>query len=218
MLNSPLTKDLIVGAIIESGVYDPRDPYAATDAENYRNVSVAPETGTIYMESLNASKITELRTLSFDDLIVSFRGNSSFGAVLDYFAITYMTSLLAGSANNVPVLTGNTPDESETSYNYSTTVDVHLEDLQTQYENWTEQFLALYPAKNALKPASLSMLTIEIRLSLGPGKILRGREQYCLYLCLGLRSSWIRLGRLPRVGDQLRSQQPVWDGQTVDFR
>jgi carboxylesterase 2 len=150
MLNSLLTKDLIVGAIIESGVRDPRDPYAATVAENYRNMSVALETGTSYMESLNASKIAELRALSFNDLIVSFRGNYSLGAVLDYYAMpgTYMTSILTGSANNVSVLTGNTLDESGASYNYSTTVDAYLEDLQTQYGNWAEKFLALYPANN----------------------------------------------------------------------
>ncbi|KAE9364329.1 alpha/beta-hydrolase [Stipitochalara longipes BDJ] len=151
MLNSPLTKDLIVGAIIESGVRDPRDPYAATVAENYRNLSVALEVGTSYMESLKVSTVSEMRALSFEDLIVSFRGNYSFGAVLDYYAMpgTYMTSLLTGSANDVPVLTGNTLDESGATYNYSTTVDAYLEDLQTQYGNWSEQFLALYPANDS---------------------------------------------------------------------
>ena len=59
-----------------------------------------------------------------------------------------MTSILTGSADNVSVLTGNTLDESGASYNYSTTVDAYLEDLQTQYGNWAEKFLALYPANN----------------------------------------------------------------------
>jgi len=114
ILNSPLTKNLIVSAIIESGVRDPRDPYAATVAENYQNLSAALETGTSYMESLNASTVAELRALSFEDLTVSFRGNYFFGAVLDYYAMlgTYMTSLLDGAANNIPVLIGNTLNES----------------------------------------------------------------------------------------------------------
>lgn len=69
---------------------------------------------------------------------------------------TYMTSLLNGAANDVPILTGNTIDESGATYNYSTTVAAYLEALEEQYGNWTEKFLALYPANNDTQAAESS--------------------------------------------------------------
>ncbi|RDW68166.1 carboxylic ester hydrolase-34 [Coleophoma cylindrospora] len=151
MLNSPLTKGLIVNAIIESGVRDPRDPYAAAVAENYRNMSTAIATSESYIASLNASTIAEMRALSYDALIVSFRGTYSFGAVLDYYAIpgTYDYSLSGGVANDVPILTGNTRDESGASYTENTTVAAYVASLETQYgSTWASRFLELYPAAN----------------------------------------------------------------------
>ncbi|KAF4630086.1 hypothetical protein G7Y89_g8056 [Cudoniella acicularis] len=151
MLNSPLTSGLIVNAIIESGVRDPHDPQASSLAEGYHNLSVALTTGATYMSSLSASSIAGLRALPFEDLIVSFRGNFSFGAVLDYYAMpaTYMTTLLSGLGNDVPILTGNTRDESGASFTENTTVSAYNASLISQYGSYfAAQFLALYPAAN----------------------------------------------------------------------
>jgi carboxylesterase 2 len=65
IVNSPLTKGLIVGAIIESGVRDPHDPLAATLAEGYQNQSVIMATSESYMKSLNISTIAEMRVLDY---------------------------------------------------------------------------------------------------------------------------------------------------------
>jgi len=87
MVNSPLTKGLIVGAIIESGVHNPYDPEAASLAQGHQNLSIALTTGAEYMISLNATSIADMRALDFDDLIISFRGSYTFGAVLDLYAL-----------------------------------------------------------------------------------------------------------------------------------
>ncbi|KAH6671177.1 Alpha/Beta hydrolase protein [Halenospora varia] len=152
MLNSPLTKGLIVNAIIESGVRDPRDPLAVTLAEGYRNLSSAITTSTEYMASLNASSIADMRALPYSDLIISFRGTYSFGAVLDHYALpdTYWNTLTQGkTANDVPILTGNTRDESGAVFNQSVNVTTYTSDLETQYGSaFAEEFLKLYPAGN----------------------------------------------------------------------
>ncbi|KAH8657396.1 carboxylesterase [Tricladium varicosporioides] len=152
MLNSPLTKGLIVNAVIESGVRDPRDPLAVTLAEGYRNLSTALRTSASYMTSLNVSTIAEMRALPYEDLIISFRGSYDFGAVLDYYALpdTYWNTLTQGkAANDVPILTGNTRDESGAVFNQSVNVTTYASDLATQYGTaFAAEFLELYPAGN----------------------------------------------------------------------
>ncbi|KAG9241553.1 hypothetical protein BJ878DRAFT_545127 [Calycina marina] len=78
---------------------------------------------------------------------MSFRGNF-FGAVLDYHAIpsTYKDYLLDGTANNVPILTGNTKDGS------GATFGKNIASLQTQYgATFATRFLALHTTANSLK-------------------------------------------------------------------
>ncbi|KAF2677444.1 carboxylesterase [Lentithecium fluviatile CBS 122367] len=149
MLNSPLTKGLIKGAIIESGVRYPRDPFCSTLAENYRNMTTAFATGETLMEYYNATTIDELRELSAEDLSSYTSGN--FGAVLDYWAIpdTYLNTLLNGPANDVPILTGNTKDESGAELPINITVSEYNSDLQSYYgDEFAARFLTLFPASN----------------------------------------------------------------------
>ncbi|RYN23082.1 hypothetical protein AA0114_g12859 [Alternaria tenuissima] len=149
MLNSPLTKGLIKGAIIESGIRYPRDPLAASLAENYRNMSTALATGETLMESYNATTIEELRMLSMDEL--NEYSSNDFGAVLDYWAIPhkYLQTMLNGPANDVPVLTGNTKDESGAELPINITVSKYKEDLDELYtDEFAKRFLGAFPAAN----------------------------------------------------------------------
>ncbi|KAF9693563.1 hypothetical protein EKO04_008103 [Ascochyta lentis] len=149
MLNSPLTKGLIKGAIIESGIRYPRDPFCSSLAENYRNMSTALATGEALMGYYNATTIEELRELSMDKL--NEYSSSGFGAVLDYYAMpnTYLEIMLNGPANDVPVLTGNTKDESGASLPINTTVAGYISSLQSYYgDEFAARFLELYPANN----------------------------------------------------------------------
>ncbi|GCB24545.1 fumonisin B1 esterase [Aspergillus awamori] len=153
ILNSPLTKGLIVGAIIESGVRDPHDPLCTSLAEGYSTLEDQLAQGERFMASLNCSSIAEMRELPMEDLVMSggtFGSTSewSFGATLDYYAMpdTYYNTLIKGLAQDVPVITGNTKDESGASYGLNLTVSEYLADMnETFSEPWLSRFLELYP-------------------------------------------------------------------------
>ncbi|KAF4540118.1 Carboxylesterase [Lasiodiplodia theobromae] len=150
MVNSPLTAGLIKGAIVESGIRYPRDPLCSSLAENYRNMSTALAAGVSFMESFNATSVDQLRQLPLDTLNSA---SGSWGAVLDYWAIpdTYWNTMHNGPANDVPLITGNTKDESGAELPINITVAEYVADLQEQYgdDELAQRFLALYPAANA---------------------------------------------------------------------
>ncbi|PYH98104.1 alpha/beta-hydrolase [Aspergillus ellipticus CBS 707.79] len=153
ILNSPLTEGDIVGAIIESGVRDPHDPLCTSLAEGYTTLEDSLATGESFMTSLSCSDIACMRALPMDDLITSFMGSSySFSATLDHYAMpaTYLEALEAGAANQVPVLTGNTKDESGANFNITLSLAEYLVDLNETFSGvWIERFFDLYPANDS---------------------------------------------------------------------
>ena len=154
ILNSPLTKRLIKGAIIEGGVRDPEDPLCITLAEGYITLEKSEKQGQEFMKSLNVSTLDELRRLPMADLETSLStlGSTSqwsFNAVLDYYAMpdTYWNTLKQGLAHDVPVLTCNTKDESGAMYGLKISMETYLSDINDTYSGvWRERFLKLYPA------------------------------------------------------------------------
>ncbi|KAL2821411.1 carboxylesterase [Aspergillus cavernicola] len=158
ILNSPLTKGLIAGAIIESGVRDPQDPMCTSVAENYITLDDSELQGIEYLASLNVSTIAEARELPMEDLIsgTSPIGSSSqwsFTATLDYYAMpdTYYNTLIKGLAHNVPVITGNAKDENGATFNLSITVSEYLADMNETFSGeWLDRFLELYPANDSI--------------------------------------------------------------------
>ncbi|KAF7184076.1 hypothetical protein CNMCM7691_004635 [Aspergillus felis] len=157
ILNSKLTKGLFVGAIIESGVRDPEDPLCTSLAEGYATQSDALETGQNYLAKLNVSSIAEARKLTMQQVIDGASGSSRedtimFKATLDYYAMhdTYWNTLVKGLANDVPVLTGNTKDESGATYGLNISLEEYLSDVNETYSGvWVERFLELYPANDS---------------------------------------------------------------------
>lgn len=158
ILNSPLTKGLIVGAIIESGVRDPHDPLSTSLAENYITLDKSLAQGTSFIKSLNASTIAQARTLPYADLITSFQDATySFTATLDHWAMpdTYANTLLKGAANQVPVITGNTKDESGATYGLNISLSTYLTDLNATYSGkWVNKFFEAYPANDTTAGAA----------------------------------------------------------------
>lgn len=150
-INSPLTKGLIVGAISESGIRDPHDPAASSLAESYNNLTYALSQGEEFQHRLNATSLAELRQLSMDDLNTASI-NISFKATLDGYAIpsTYEQQLRSGPANDVPVITGNTKDESGASTMTNVTDAEYQSTIRSTYGAFADRFLALYPASNNL--------------------------------------------------------------------
>lgn len=81
----------------------------------------------------------------------------SFSATLDGYAmpLTYAGQLAAGPANDVPILTGNTRDESGATYGLNITVAEYEEDEEDTYgSTWATKFIAAYGAANDSASAS----------------------------------------------------------------
>ncbi|KAJ5798656.1 uncharacterized protein N7503_006161 [Penicillium pulvis] len=154
ILNSPLTKGLIKGAIIESGVRDPQDPEAVSLAEAYRTLDVSYATAKSYMASLNVSTIAKARQLPMEDLVTNFlTSDFTFSATLDYYAMpdTYYNTLVKKLASDVPVITGNTKDESGASYGLNITLETYYNDVNETYDGvWVDRFLDFYPANDSI--------------------------------------------------------------------
>ncbi|KAL1606445.1 hypothetical protein SLS60_003849 [Paraconiothyrium brasiliense] len=155
LLNSALTKGDIVGAIIQSGVRDPHDPLASSLAEGYQTYDVALAYGEEYMASVNCSDIACMRNLSWEDMDNTAMPGStgpSFKSTLDFYAMpdTYLNTLRLGLANDIPVMTGNTRDESGASYGLNITLSEYLADNNETYTGeFVDAFFDAYPANDS---------------------------------------------------------------------
>jgi carboxylesterase 2 len=154
MVNGPLVKGLIKHAIIESGLRYPYDPLCSSLAENYHTLEVSEAAGEAAFESYNVSTIDEFRDVDMDTLVAD---TSSWHVTLDGYALpsTYIESLVNGPANDVPVITGNTRDESGASTSTNVTVDEYKAALVTQYgEEFAAKFFEVYPANDTQSASS----------------------------------------------------------------
>ncbi len=155
IVNSPLTKGDIVGAIIESGVRDPHDPQLPKYAEGYLTLEDSLAQGVKFLAYLNVTTIEEARQLPYANLITSLslfgsKSGWNFEAVLDYYAMpdTYLNTLLKGAANQVPIITGNAHDENGVTIGLNISLSAYMAYLNTTYNGtFPNQFLELYPSK-----------------------------------------------------------------------
>ncbi len=157
IVNSPLTKGDIVGAIIESGVRDPHDPQLPQYAEGYLTLEDSLAQGVKFLAYLNVTTIEEARQLPYADLITSLslfgsKSGWNFEAVLDYYAMpdTYLNTLLKGAANQVPIITGNAHDENGVTIGLNISLSAYMAYLNTTYNaTFPDQFLELYSANDS---------------------------------------------------------------------
>ncbi|OJJ45043.1 hypothetical protein ASPZODRAFT_120451 [Penicilliopsis zonata CBS 506.65] len=166
-VNSPLFTGYFHGAISQSGIRYPYDTMLAGLATSYVNMSEALFFGENYTTFHNVSSIAELRELSMEDLLIGDqdRVNNTwiwwvtalscdypliFKPVLDDYVIPekYIETLLNGPANDVPLITGNTKDESgaATSTNYTVAQYKYYNTLR--YGNLSARYFELYPVDN----------------------------------------------------------------------
>ncbi|RAH86120.1 putative carboxylesterase [Aspergillus japonicus CBS 114.51] len=174
-VNSPLFSGYFHGGISESGIRYPYDPLLAGLATSYVNMSTALFHGVNYTTFHNASSIAELRTLSMEDLLVGSqdRVNSTwidpitalsagypliFKPVLDGYVLpsTYLETLINGPANDVPVITGNTKDESGASTTTSYTVKQYETYTKAKYGDLYDEYIRLYPDNGTAATADRS--------------------------------------------------------------
>lgn len=163
-VNSKLFTGYFHGGISESGIRYPYDPLLAGLATSYVNMSAAIQHGVNYTTNHNASSIAELRTKSMEDLLVGSQDRVSddyiywvtalstmnpliFKPVLDDYVLPekYIETLLNGPANDVPVITGNTKDESGASVSTDYTVAEYEYYCSLKYGNLSSQYFKLYP-------------------------------------------------------------------------
>ncbi|RAH43432.1 carboxylesterase [Aspergillus brunneoviolaceus CBS 621.78] len=167
-VNSPLFSGLFHGAISQSGIRYPYDPMLAGLATSYNNMSAALNHGLNYTAVHNVSTIAELRTLSTAELMIGSTDKVNntwinwvealscgypdiFKPVLDGYVLpsTYLQTLRDGPANDVPLITGNTKDESGASTTTNYTVEQYHEYNTLRYgENLAKRFFELYPDHN----------------------------------------------------------------------
>ncbi|CAK7221277.1 hypothetical protein SBRCBS47491_004473 [Sporothrix bragantina] len=156
MVNAPhslVPAGVIHGAIAESGIRDPRDPLAASLAESYNNASYALQLGAAFLKANNATSVADLRSRPWADLkgTSSFPGSGGgFRPTLDGYALpdTYARLLAQPPSHAVPMITGNTRDESGAEYGRTMTVAQYEAALTNQYGNLTSRALAAWPAAN----------------------------------------------------------------------
>ncbi|CAN8095858.1 unnamed protein product [Discula destructiva] len=155
ILNCPLTQGQIVGAIIQSGIRDPYDPSAFALAEGYQTAADTEAYSTTFMESVNCTTIACLRELPASSLdVAGMPGTTSttFKANLDYYAIpdTYLNTLTNGLTKDVPVMTGNTRDESGATYGLDISLESYLSTLNSTYDgDFPDLFFEAYPANDS---------------------------------------------------------------------
>lgn len=166
-VNSALFTGLFHGGISQSGIRYPYDTLLAGLATSYVTMDEALAHGVNYTTTHNASSIAELRTLSMDDLLVGSGdrvGNDTiwwvtalsagyplvYKPVLDGYVLptTYLETLRQGPANDVPVITGNTKDESGASLSTDYTFGEYERYCRLKYGDLADRYLALYPAQH----------------------------------------------------------------------
>ncbi|KAH6894521.1 putative carboxylesterase [Thelonectria olida] len=163
-VNSELFSGYFHGAISQSGIRYPYDTLLAGLATSYVTMESALSHGLNYTTSHNASSVAELRKLSLDEVLVGSADRDStvwwvtalscnypliFKPVLDGYVLPmkYIEQLKKGPANDVPLITGNTKDESGASTTTNYTVAEYKEYCTLKYGNLSSRYFSLYPAK-----------------------------------------------------------------------
>ena len=141
---SPLSKDLIAGAIGESGaaIRPTLFPEPLADAE---------KTGLEFMKNAGYKTLSELRNLSTDEIFELYKKSQRFGfpTVLDgYFYPKSLPEIFnAGEQAQVPLLLGwnsaEIPGQSFTQGDYSE--EKYIKKVREAYPNDYEEVLKLYP-------------------------------------------------------------------------
>ncbi|KAF2789736.1 alpha/beta-hydrolase [Melanomma pulvis-pyrius CBS 109.77] len=170
VMYSSLTTGLVHGVIAESGARAPHDPLTGSLATSHRNKTAAEAQGVAFLQkSLNVSSIAAARNISVETLI-SFgnSGDTTFdGTVFANLSSAFMNpplwrpvidgyvyphnygeALRLNAHLDVPIMTGNNKDESGASPTASFTASEYKADFSIMFQNYSSEFLALYPPGN----------------------------------------------------------------------
>lgn len=152
-------------------------------ATSYVTMEDALANGLNYTETHNVSTIAELRALSIEDIIIgSYARDYSiwnitalscmypliFKPVLDGYVLpkTYLQQLIDGPANDVPLITGNTKDESGAALSTNYTVAEYTEYCTLKFGNLSSEYFEIYPAGDNSTHASMAWNAMNRDISL----------------------------------------------------
>ncbi|KAL4797181.1 Carboxylesterase [Aspergillus venezuelensis] len=174
MMFSPLSRDLIAGVISESGARGPHDPATGSVATSYNTKEEAESFGVELLSSMNVSSIAELRGISMADLIAQgqlmesgyftgtpfaslYSGPPRWRPNIDGYVLPhgYGEALRLNEHADVPVLTGNNKNENDLQ-GAPSTVSEYKSFWATIFQNYTSEFLSLYPATSDPEASTLS--------------------------------------------------------------
>jgi carboxylesterase 2 len=164
-VNSGLFSGYFHRAISQSGIRYPYDTLLAGLATSYVTMENALVNGLNYTANHNVSTLAELRELSLDDILVGSADRDSttwwvtalscnypliYKPVLDGYVLPmkYIEQLKKGPANDVPLITGNTKDESGASTTTNYTVAEYKEYCTLKYGNLSARYFSLYPSED----------------------------------------------------------------------
>ncbi|KAH8198149.1 hypothetical protein TruAng_007682 [Truncatella angustata] len=172
-VNSPLFGGLFRGAISQSGIRYPYDTLLAGLATSYVTMDRALEFGVNYTLAHNVSDVEGLRNLSLEEILVGSADRDYsiwnitalscnypliYKPVLDGYVLpmNYVEQLKQGPANDVPLITGNTKDESGAATSTNYTVEEYTRYCSFKYGNLSTEYFSLYPAGENYTTASVS--------------------------------------------------------------
>ncbi|TGO63915.1 hypothetical protein BCON_0010g00810 [Botryotinia convoluta] len=162
-INSPLFSGYFHRGISQSGIRYPYDTLLAGLATSYITMEKALSFGMNYTASQNVSTLAELRELPLSDVIQGSNDRDSsiwyitallcndpliFKPVLDGYVLPmkYLDQLIAGPANDVPLITENTKDESGASTSLTLyNLTEYQEYNALRWGNLSDTYFKLYP-------------------------------------------------------------------------
>ncbi|TGO26912.1 hypothetical protein BPAE_0051g00470 [Botrytis paeoniae] len=173
-INSPLFSGYFHRGISQSGIRYPYDTLLAGLATSYITMERALSFGVNYTASQNVSTLAELRELPLSDVIQGSNDRDSsiwyitallcndpliFKPVLDGYVLPmkYLDQLIAGPANDVPLITGNTKDESGASTSLTLyNLTEYQEYNALRWGNLSNTYFKLYPADGNVTLANMA--------------------------------------------------------------
>ncbi len=143
LMASPVSKDLVQGAIGESGAF-------FSDTLTAGALDEAEKKGVKFGEALGADSLAALRAKSADDLLkaATDKGAVRFGPNIDGYFLpkTVPAIFAAGEQAHIPLLAGWNADEGGTPASNKSTAASFTEKAKSQYGEKAAKFLEVYGA------------------------------------------------------------------------
>ena len=158
---SPLAKDLIQGAISESGGSFGHIRAGGAPGENMRPLAIAEHSGEDFALSLGAKSVADLRKIPGDKLLTATQSNRGTSwPVVDGWVIPDDQYKMYESKqfNDTPILVGYNYDEGA-SFGPARTPEAYIAGVRARYGTFADSLLKVYPVGSTTVPKTARDLT-----------------------------------------------------------